>query len=306
VKWTRELVVSAAILPLAAALVWATYYIFVLSVSPGTSPSAVFAYPFLFGGGIYTVWSLAHGQASALARLWRSPASYGRVGILVGMQLAVLASTYLTGPVDTALLALIGDVVLTPVIVAVWYRSYRGRVDSPLLWFGMLLCTVGGGLAIVGNHGLTALHGWGYVVLVVIPVGVALFFLTLARENERHPPSAVVSQAMLAAGIVALALSPALPGGASGLVTVSALPIVVLFLTGATSFFVADALYFEAIRRAGLLVPPMMMTGIPVFAALLAWAVLGIAIPWIGIVGIPIAVVGALLALGAETGAAAG
>ena len=288
-------------MPLLAALLWASYYIFVLGITPGTRPSAVFVYPFLFGGGLFTVWCLAQGHGAALLRMWVQPAAYGRVALLLGMQLSVLASTYLAGPVDTSLLSLIGDVVLTPIIVALWYAAYRSRVNSPLLWVGMALCTLGGGLAIVGNQGVAALHGAGYIVLVAIPLTVAVFFLASARENERTPLSAVSAQAMLAAGLVGLAISPLLPGGLPALGDVAALPLLILFATGATSFFLAQALYFESIRRVGLVVPPMMMTGIPVFAALLSWGVLGIAIPWIGVVGIPIAVAGAVLALRGET-----
>jgi drug/metabolite transporter, DME family len=297
----RGYAAAAVGLPLLAALLWAAYYIFVLAITPGTAPSAVFAYPFLFGGGAYTLWCLVEGNGRAFARLWRSPISYGRVALLLGMQLSVLASTYLAGPVDTSLLSLIGDVVLTPIIVAVWLVAYRGRFDSPVLWLGLALCLVGGGLAIVGNHGVTALHGSGSAVVLVIPITVAGYFLACARENERTPPSAVVGQSMLAAGVIGLVISPGIPGGVSGLGLLTPLSILVLAATGVTSFFLAPALYFESIRRTGLVVPPMMMTGIPVFAALLAWGILGIAIPLIGIIGIPIAVGGALIALRGET-----
>jgi drug/metabolite transporter (DMT)-like permease len=290
-------------LPLAAAFLWATYYIFVLSVTPGTRPSAVFAYPFLFGGAVYTLWCYGQGHGRVLVRLWRDPGSYLRVGLLLGMQLSVLASTYLAGAVDTSLLSLIGDVVLTPVIVALWFAAYRGRFDSPLLWGGMALCLVGGGLAIVGNHGLTTVHAWGYLAIVAVPLTVAFFFLSAAKENERSPPSAVVGHAMLTAGVAGVLMSPLLPGGVSGLWAIGPVPLLVLFATGVTSFFLAPAMYFLSLREVGLVIPPMMMTGIPVFAAILSWGILGIAIPLIGIVGIPIAVAGALVALRGETAA---
>ncbi len=300
-KLDRTFLAAAVVIPLAAALLWAAYYIFVLAITPGTEPSAVYVYPFLFGGAGYTVWSVAEGHGRAVVAMWRQPSSYLRVAFLSGSQLSILASTYLAGPVDTALLSLLGDVVLTPIVAGIWFSSYRARVDSPILWLGMALCTVGGGLAIVGNHGLTALQGVGYVLLVSIPVTVALYFVGVARELERTPPSAVASQSMLAAGLVGLAILPWLPGGLPGLAVVDPIPWLILVATGVTSFFVAPALYFEAIRRVGLVVPPMMMTGIPVFAALLAWALLGIAIPWIGILGIPVAITGAILALRGET-----
>lgn len=292
-------------LPLGAALLWAAYYVFVLGVTPGTRPSAVFTYPFLFGGVTYALWSLARGEGRAWVAVWRAPAAYGRVGLLLGMQLSVLASTYLAGPVDTSLLSLIGDVVLTPLVVALWVHGYRGRFGSPTLWFGMLLCLLGGGLAIVGGGGLVAVSHWGYLVVVTIPVTVAFYFLASARASEQVPASAVVGQSMLAAGFVGLAISPLLPGGPGALVTVGPLPLALLAATGFTSFFLAPVMYFDSIRRAGLVIPPLLMTGIPVFAGFLGWAILGIAVPVLGLVGIPIAVVGAVLALRGETAAGA-
>lgn len=297
----REYLAAAVALPLGAAFLWALYYIFVLAVTPGTAPSAVFVYPFLFGGLAYAAWCVAEGQARAFVRMWTSPPAWGRVALLVGMQLSVLASTYLAGPVDTSLLTLIGDVVLTPILVAVFFVGYRDRFQSPALWTGMALCIVGGGLSIVGSGRLSAIPASGYVVVVAIPLTVAGYFLSAARENERSPASAVVAQSMLAAGVVGLVLSPALPGGARSLIAVSPWALGVLLVTGLTSFFVAPVMYFGSLHRAGLVIPPMLMTGIPVFAAVLGWAVLGIAIPAIGIAGIPIAVGGSVLALRGES-----
>jgi drug/metabolite transporter (DMT)-like permease len=297
----RRYLTAAIGLPIGAALLWASYYIFVLGVTPGTAPSAVFVLPFLFGGVAYALWCVAAGHGPVFLALWRSPRAWFRVALLLVMQLSVLASTYVAGPVDTSLLSLIGDVVLTPILVAVGIAAYRDRFRIPVLWVGMALCCVGGGLAIVGNQGLTAVHAWGYLLIVAIPLSVAVFFLATARENERSPPSAVVAQSMLAAGVVGLPIALALPGGLSGLAHVAAGPLLVLAATGLSSFFLAPALYFASIAKVGLVVPPMMMTGIPVFAALLGWGILGIAIPLVGIIGIPVAVAGSLLALRGET-----
>jgi drug/metabolite transporter (DMT)-like permease len=302
----RRSLLAAVGLPLVAAFLWATYYIFVLAVTPGAAPSAVFTYPFLAGGLAYAGLAYARGHGPVFARLWVSPAAWMRTGLLVAMQLSVLASTYLAGPVDTSLLSLIGDVVLTPIVVAAFVAGYRDRFASPLLWSGMLLCLLGGGLAIVGSGRLAAVHAGGYVVAVAIPLTVAGYFLSVARENERTPASAVVAHSMVTAAVVGFVIAPLLPGGVGGLVALSPAAGLVLAATGVTSFFVAPALYFLAIERAGFVVPPMLMTGIPVFAALLGWGLLGIAIPLIGIVGIPIAVVGSIVALRAETAAPPG
>ena len=299
----RRFLGGAVGLPLGAAFLWAAYYIFVLAVTPGTAPSAVFALPFLVGGVAYAAWAYTHGHGAAFVALWTEPAAYLRVALLLGMQLSVLASTYLAGPVDTSLLSLIGDVVLTPIVVAAWFAGYRGRFGSPVLWLGMGLCIVGGGLAIAGGGGLVAVHAGGYLIVIAIPVTVAFFFLASARANEHAPPTAVVGQSMLAAGIIGLGLAPLLPGGLAGVAHVAPLPWLILAATGVTSFFLAPAMYFDSIQRVGLVIPPLLMTGIPVFAGILGWAVLGIAIPPLGIVGIPVAVAGAVLALRGETAA---
>jgi drug/metabolite transporter (DMT)-like permease len=301
-----RLLAVAVGLSLGAAVLWASYYIFVLAVTPGAAPSAVFVLPFLFGGIAYALWAWTTGQGSAFLAIWRQPAAWYRVALLLAMQLSVLASTYVAGPVDTSLLSLIGDVVLTPVLVAIGIAAYRDRLGAPLLWLGMGLCLAGGGLAIVGNQRLTAVHGAGYLLVIAIPLTVALYFLSTARENERSPAAAVVAQSMLAAGLLALPLAVLLPGGLGGIAAVRPGPMLLLLATGLSSFFLAPAMYFASIRSAGLVVPPLMMTGIPVFAALLGWGVLGIAIPTLGLIGIPAAVVGALLALRAETRPPAG
>jgi probable blue pigment (indigoidine) exporter len=297
---TRDYAVGTVGLPLLAALLWASYYIFVLAVTPGTAPSAVFTYPFVFGGLAYAIACGLRGQGRTFLALWATPGAWLRVALLIGMQLSVLASTYLAGPVDTSLLSLIGDVVLTPILVAVFFLEYRRGLRSHALWAGMVLCLLGGALAIVGSGRLGAIPHIGYVVVVTIPLTVAGYFLACARENQRTGPEAVVGQSMLGAAVVGLLLSPLLPGGWPGLAVGTAGPLAILVATGVTSFYVAPALYFASIRRAGFVIPAILMTGIPVFAAILGWGVLGIAIPPVGILGIPLAVLGSVLALRGE------
>ena len=290
----------AVFLSLAAALLWATYYIFVLALDRSAPPSAVVFYPFLFGGAAYTAWAAAAGHGRALLALWRQPMACVRTGFLVGMQVSVLAATYLTGPVDASLLSLIGDVVLTPLIVALVIGAHRAHVTSRVFSLGLVLSLAGGALTIAGGQGLTAVRGLGWAVVPAVPVSVALYFLLSARENERSPPSAVVAQSMLAAALVGALVSPALPGGFAGLGSPSPAALVLLAATGVTSFFLAPALYFHAISRAGLVIPPMLMTGIPVFTLLLSATVLRLALPWVAVLGIPVAVVGAVLTLRGE------
>ncbi|HYA54341.1 MAG TPA: DMT family transporter [Thermoplasmata archaeon] len=297
----RRVLVSAIVASILSALLWATYYLFVLWVTPGTAPSAILVYPFLFGGVAYSLWAVARGHSRVYAALWRSPMAYARVGLLFGMQVSVLAATYLTGPVDASLLSLIGDVVLTPIIVAMFLVAYRAHIATPTFAVGLVVSLAGGTMAIVGGQSLSSVHGWGWFAVPGVPLCVALYFLLTARANRTMAPSAVVGQSMLAAGILTAVVAPAFPGGWHGLVAIAPLPFFLMAMCGITSFFLAPALYFLALDEVGLVIPPMLMTAIPVFTLLLSAEVLGIALPLIGVLGIPVAVAGGVIALRGES-----
>jgi drug/metabolite transporter (DMT)-like permease len=293
---------AAVVLSLVAAFLWALYYPFVLAARSGASPAATIAYPFLFGGLAYSGYAVAGGSAGPFRRLWTSPGAWIRTTFLLGMQLSVLASTYLAGPVDTSLLSLLGDVVLTPLLVTSLWPSHRGQIGSGWFTAGMLLSIAGGTLTIVGGETLGRVRGLSWLVLPTVAITVAVYFLLSAQENERTPSSAVVGQSMASAALVSLPLAFLLPGGFGSLGGVSLPALGLLAATGLTSFFVAPILYFRAIRVAGIVLPPMMMTGIPVFTLLLSGLLLGLGLPFLAVLGIPVAVVGAVLTLRGESG----
>jgi len=291
----------AVVLSLLAAFLWALYYPFVLGAKPGASPSATIVFPFVFGGAAYAAYVAVRGYGAVFLRLWKDASAWLRTGFLIGMQLSVLAATYLAGPVDSSLLSLIGDVVLTPVIVALLWASHRGNIGTGWFTVGCVLSLVGGGLTIVGGQSLGRVQGLGWLVVPTVPFAVAIFFLLSAQENERTPPLAVVGQSVAAAALLSLVVSPAIPGGASTLATATPEALVLLALCGVTSFFLAPLFYFRAITEAGLVIPPMMMTGIPVFTLLLSAFVLHLGLPLLAVLGIPVCVVGALVTLRAES-----
>ncbi len=287
----------AAVLSVIAAFLWSTYYLFVLKVTPGTGASAILTYPFAFGGVAYAAWAVRHGHGRALVTLFRRPAAYLRIGLLLAMQTSVLAATLLTGPVDAALLSLLGDVVATPLLVAWMVVEARPQLGSWAFVAGLALSLGGGTLAIAGGRTVETVPLLGWVAVIAVPISVAFFFVLSARAGGDVPLSAVVAQSMLVAALASAALAPLVPGGVLALVTIGPGPLALLAVNGVVSFFLAPALYFRAIEQAGLVVPPMMMTGIPVFTLLLSAGVLGIAPPFLGLLGVPIAVVGGLVAL---------
>lgn len=282
-------------LALSAAFAWATYYLFVLWVTPGTSAGAVLFYPFLAGGVAWMVAEAATGDRRRLLPLFGDPATYLRVALLVGTQASVLAATYLAGPVDASLLSLLGDVVATPLLAAALLYTPRATLADPLLFAGLALSLLGGVLAIVGGHGISAVHGLAWAAVLSLPVTVGLYFLVSARAAERASVGAVVGVTTILSAVVALLLAPAMPGGLGGILTIGAWPLVLMLINGLISFYFGPWAYFRSIAREGYILPPMLMTGIPLFTLVLAAAVLGLPAAALAVVGIPIAVVGGVL-----------
>ncbi len=296
----RSPVGGAVLLSVLAAFGWATYYLFILGAGSTVRPSAALLYPFAFGGGAYTLWSVARGKGRAVAGLFRNPSAWMRIALLVLMQVGVLAATYLTGPVDSALLALLGDVVATPVVVAVWFSAEPRRFVSPGLLAGLGLSVAGGTLAILGGQSLETVPLVGWLIMPAVPLAVAFYFVLTARARGSAAGPPAVAHSMLGAAVITLILSPAVPGGVSGLTSLGPVPFLLLAVNGVVSFFLAPFAYFRAIERAGLVIPPMLMTGIPVFTLVLSALFLELRPSLIAVLGIPVAVLGGVITLWAE------
>ena len=291
----RPLVIAGS-LALTAAFIWATYYFFILG-APGLAPSALLVDTFLVGGAGQLIIAAARGELHPAARLLREPATVFRAALLLGMQLSVLAATYLAGPVDTALLSLVGDVVLTPVALGLLSAEGRGRFRSPVFLIGLIAATGGASLVIVAGARAEPLSGWAWAVTPVVPVAVALYYLATARANRRAPMVPVVGITTLVAAAAGMIVSPLLPGGFGGLWPGSIDGTVIVVTLGLTSFALGPYLYFRAIEMAGLLLPAILMAAIPVFTLVLDFALIRSVPPVLGLLGIPIAIIGAYLAL---------
>ena len=295
----------AALLALSAAFVWSTYYFFVLYLKDrGVGDLPITAYPFLAGGLAYLSLALVSGQGPSLRAVMRQPSGYGRIGLLLVMQLTVLASTYGLGAVDTSLLTLVGDVVLTPVLVIVLFREGRDRLRSGIFLAGVGLSIFGATLAIIAGGATQSVAGYEWGVALALPIAVAAYFVWTARAGRSRPTPVLVAHATLGAAVVTLAASLFVPGGTATLLRPGAGAIVLLLVNGVLSFFVGPWLYFRAIELVGLLLPSVLMATIPVFTLLLAIGLLGSVPPLLGAIGIPLAAGGAYLALRGETGGA--
>lgn len=293
--------VLAAGLSLTAAFLWASYYLFILAVRHQASPAAVLFYPFLTGGAAYVGWTVARGEGAALIRAFVEPAAYLRLALLLVTQLSLVAATYLAGAVDGALLSLLGDVVATPLVVATLFGEGRGVLGTRAFVGGLVLCVAGGTLAIVGGSHFTSIPLVAWPALFSLPVTVAFYFVLSAKGRSPTPVQVRAAQSILLGAVGVVALSPLLPGGPLSLLRLPPSALFLLAANGVVSFFVAYWLYLRAIGAVGLVLPPMLMTGIPVFTLLLSAVVLGIAPSPLALLGVPIAVAGGLVALRAES-----
>jgi len=298
----RPAVLLAGLLAVLAAFVWSTYYFFALDLQArGVGEGSITAYPFLAGGLAYLLYVRDQNEDGALRPLHRDWAAYARIGLLVAMQLLVLVATFGLGPVDTSLLTLVGDVVVTPVLVMWIFHEGRARARSVTFVGGVALSTAGASLAIVAGGSASPIAGLQWTVAIALPLVVATYFLWTARAGRKVPTAPLVAHATLGAAVVALVLMPLLPGGIGGYLVRDPLDIVLLALMGVTSFFLGPLLYFWAIERVGIVLPAVLMATIPVFTLALGVALDRSLPPWLGLVGLPVAVLGSVVALRGES-----
>lgn len=293
----RQVRSVATVLALASALSWASYYVFVLWLAPLTSPAVVIVYPFVIGGLIFLAWALIRGERATFLRLWRDPMAYVRILLAVVMQIASLVGTYVAGPIDTSLLALLGDVVIVPLLLMVLFREDRGLARSAWFAGGVAVCLIGGGLTIVGGRTLTPVAGWAVLIVPVIPLSIGLYFLLMARAARTASLVSVNAQAMLGSALVSALLTPLFPAGQGSLAISSFEVVGILVALGVAVYFLATYFYFAAIERGGLIPTAILMSLIPAFTLALSIGVLHIAPNMLAAFGIPIAIVGAFCAL---------
>jgi drug/metabolite transporter (DMT)-like permease len=286
----------SALMALTSAFLWSTYFFFVLAMTPGVAPSAVATYPYLIGGSMYVAWAAYWGHGRVVIQLFREGAAWVRVALISSMQLSVLACTYLAGAVDTSLLTLLGDAAMTPLLAMVVLREGRHRARSPEFVGGLILAGAGATLAIVAGGSAVGFRGISLAIAPLVPISIGLFYVLSAKEGQHRPSSALVGQSTMAGGFVFLLISGVLPGGWHGLLLANPAPFVLLVGVAATSFFIAPVLYFRAVGRSGIVLPALFQVMIPIFTLLLS-AVLLHKIPApLGLLGVPIAVIGGFMA----------
>jgi drug/metabolite transporter (DMT)-like permease len=282
----------------AAALLWATYYPFVLAL-PAADLVAVTVLPPLFGG--VTSWILAGlarpGGTVGVVRLLagRSPAVLG--GVFLVYQLDGVLATRAVGSVDTSLVVLLADILVTPLLLFAFWREGGERLRYPVFWGGVALLGVGAGLAIGGGAPPSSFGRDAYAILLPLPLLTSLLVLGMDRATRRAPRERVLAAMMLLAfamGAVVLAILLG-PGAVFPPWDVRVYALLVLY--GATNFSLAPILFFWSAQRISLVVPSVLQAATPIFALALVVLFGFITAPALALVGVPLAVAGGIAAI---------
>lgn len=287
---------SAVAFALLAAFLWASYYLFILELKSSISFSALLAWPFLVGGVAYAVWAYARGELPRLLGAFSEAGTWIRVLLFYATQVLVLGVALSGGAIDSALLSLVGDVILTPLLARAVVGEGSGLLSNAGFLLGMVLSASGAGLTILQGGSAEPLAGLLLLGAVALPFILAAYFVSAAGANRDHPISSVAGTAALGAAGASFLFAPWSPGGWAGL-WIGPAPLLLLGVCGVVTFLVGPELYFRAIRKAGLTLPALLMAAIPVFT--LGFTVLAThtSPTPLGLLGIPVAALGALFAV---------
>ncbi len=280
-----------------AAFLWATYYVFLLLL-PGVSPLVLTVVPFLVGAvGFFALLAVRGLPPREWLVGWARPGTLFRGGLLLALQVDVVLATRLTGAVDTSLATLLGDALVTPLLVSASYGTGGERLRWRSFQAGIGLSTAGAVLAIVGGGTVAGLRPEGALLLLPLPIFVGVYFASVAQRAQVEPMPRLVAQASATAAFLGLPVGFLLGGTWFSAAGLTAGSLGVLGVMGITSFFVAPWAYFYAASRLSLVVPAVLQALIPVFTLLLVVAfALGSVDPYAW-VGVPLAFVGGVLAV---------
>jgi drug/metabolite transporter (DMT)-like permease len=282
-----------------AALLWSTYYPFVLALPPGEAlPILVFAPIF---GGLCSLTIHVISRGSPLRALGRDAgnARIGGAGLLFfAFNALAIPAARLVGAVNTSLVVLASDLLGTPFLYYAIWRDGGERLKRRSFWIGVGLIGAGAALAILAG-GTTE-----PVSTATIAIGIPLFvvnsalILLLDAAIRSRPMSAVLAVAFLLAAAAAAAVGTVVAGPRAMLGVWDVRTAVLLVAFGITNFSAAPLLFFWSVRTLSLVLPSVLQAAIPVFTLLLVLALGLQPVTVFAAVGAPLAFVGALAAIG--------
>jgi|GEM_PF-3472541 drug/metabolite transporter (DMT)-like permease len=243
-------ITAGSLLAGAAALVWASYYPLLYMIQ-GISPGLLFALP------------TAIGAACFIPYLKRNVISTGAVAavLFAASQFSIIFSTELNGVVLTSTFVLFGDAVLSPVLIYALGRMQE-RPAMNIFFPGAAFLIISSFLLTYSSA--SGPSGFpGILALVLTPLLVSVYFIYL-NEGIRMKGTGVLSTTFLLAALFSPPLLYIFPVGAVSLKTVA-----IMVIMGVTSMYAGYLLFFKAVKYTGFVLSSVLMSLIPVFAALL-------------------------------------
>lgn len=281
-----------------AAVLWATYYIFILALPASENLAIILVTPIL--GGAITLGVASVVDRVGLAECRRAlvhPRVIASGLLFVAFQFGAVLSTRSVGAVNTSLIVLASDVAGTPLLFALISRGEGPRFRRPRFWAGVGIIAFAGTLTIVAGGSPEPLS------LATLALGAPLFlvsssFVVMTDSATRRLPMLVVLGVgpILVSGLAAVVAAGVVgPGVLVGSVAPST--VAILLGMSALNYAAAPALFFWSARRISLVIPSILQAAIPVFT-LVYVASFGLQpVTAIGLIGVPLAFLGALIAV---------
>jgi drug/metabolite transporter (DMT)-like permease len=281
-----------------AALLWASYYPFVLAI-PNADTVAVWALPPLFGGLTSTLLALFDGSGGsrAVARLLMRPSSAVLGVLFLAYQVNAILATRTVGSIDTSLVVLLSDILVTPLLLYAIYREGGRRLRYPVFWGGVALLGVGAALAIGGGAPPSTFGRDALAILLPLPLVTSFLVLRMDRGTRRAPLVPVLAAMMLLAFIVGAVGATALFGPGVVFPPWDPRTYTLFALYGVTNFSLAPILFFWSAQRISLVVPSVLQAATPIFALALVVLLGFTTAPALALLGVPLAVAGGIAAI---------
>lgn len=281
-----------------AAVLWATYYLFVLSLPTADNLAIILLTPGI-GGAVTLLAALRIERPdwAGLRRALSDPRVLAAGVLLLAFQFGAVLAIRSVGAVNVSLIVLASDVVGTPLIVVLLLHREGPRFRNPTFLTGVGLIALAGTVTIVAGGSPEPLS------LITLALGLPLFLVsclfvvTTDLATRRQPVLVVLGVGPLVVSAVASLVAVAVVGAPAVIGATDLRSLLLLLLMSLTNYTLAPALFFWSARRISLVLPSVLQAAIPVFT-LIYVGVSGLQpVTAVGLVGVPLCFLGALVAV---------
>ncbi|MBX8631605.1 MAG: DMT family transporter [Candidatus Thermoplasmatota archaeon] len=288
--WMNGRIIVGSVVAVAAAFVWSTYYIF-LHMLGSASSFALFAYPSVVGGLSFIAFGFFSGGGIKLPS--RKADIFVPATGYLSSQIVIILSARINGGVLTSTFILVGDAILSPVII---FALGRNRfVPNFSLFLPGLLVLVASAIALSVYGGRFGVHSLpGLILIIADPVLISFFYVYINGRIQADGMARILSPTFLVSALISLPLFLLLDPG-TPLEVPGMQELFILLIIGITSMFAGYYLFFVSSRISGFTLASVLMSMIPVFTLLLGALFIAIPLTAVSLLLVILAVSGASL-----------